>query len=153
MSLESWKKEFYPEEARDTFKTARESKIDVVEFDLVLVDSCLKKWKGLTKENLEKHECEILEGAVVSIGNALPKLRIDADSCSLCAAYFGTYPRTSKSCERCPLALVRGEVSCDDPRKDEAISPYQRFRSRNPSPEPMIFWLECARSFVERKRK
>lgn len=132
MSLETWKAEFYPKPAKDV--KAEDA-----------VAHSLQKWRGLRKENLEKHG---LERDVECLQDeSCCSFVVDADSCALCVHHL----TKQDSCASCPLAKARGGVACDDswngiskvlPEiKAEDVPPYQVFTLRG-DPEPMIYWLE-----------
>lgn len=119
MSLETWKAEFYPIEAR---------KVPVED----AVQHSLNKWRGLTKENLDKHELTLDEYSVL-IDDEDNEFGVDAYSCALCQKY--------RYCDGCPLANVLGR-SCDN-EDDGEHSPYGLFVEEG-NPLPMIAALERA---------
>ena len=151
MSLETWKAEFYPIEAD---KTTKEQAIE----------HSLRKWQGLTPENLKKHGVihERFAGVIdendfragkptYMYPEAVP---IDAGTCALCHHYHsepddGGYlddEEPDDYCGECPLKLTR-HATCDNARDDENTSPWSAFNSpyNAPSdPQPMIFWLQKA---------
>ena len=128
MSLKTWMAEFYPAPARDALKEQA-------------VEHSLRKWIGLRKENLERHG--IVDAEPYSIGT----MHIDASSCALCKHYWSL--NDEHACVMCPLAIVRGGVSCDCPTAEEGLSgPLSVWRSRC-DPEPMIAWLKKAKAWEE----
>jgi hypothetical protein len=88
MSLETWKAEFYPIEADKATNT-----------DLEATLHSLKKWEGLRKDNLDKHNLVKInefisnESIIDEKGNTL---KITSSSCSLCKKY-------DNDCNECPL--------------------------------------------------
>lgn len=100
MSLETWKAEFYPIEAKD------------VPIEQAIAHS-LKKWEGLTAENLEKHALIGAEGTTISDGTL--SLRIDSECCALCVHYLDN--EDEKQCPKCPLSLYNGG-RCDNMNED-----------------------------------
>ena len=122
MSLQTWKKEFYPIPAEQ-----------VLSADAVA--HSLRKWEGLKPKNLAKHDL-ISHGEVI-IDDDGNELGIDASSCALCNHYI------DDDCAECPLALVRGGVSCA--MRD---SPYHAFMESD-DPNPMIKWLKKAMTYEE----
>lgn len=126
MSLDTWKSEFYPIEA---------SKVPVEE----AVQHSLRKWRGLTKENLEKHGV-IKDEDSTKIMYGKGGMSIDAHSCALCEHYLDSY-QMDNACEGCPLVTVRG-VPCDDD-SESSVSPYHEFTGKG-NPLPMIAALEKA---------
>ena len=79
MSIESWKAEFYPIEAKD-----------VKGDDLERIDHALLKWSGVTEENLKKHE--------ITDRLTLPLCERD---CTLCRKYLVNCETVTGS--RCPI--------------------------------------------------
>lgn len=134
MSIKTWKAEFYPYSAH---LCTREN----------AAEHSLQKWRGLSKENLEKHGCVFVFGAVVDISYLknepmFPRhsLGIDSDSCGLCKIYYQYDSRDKKTtpeqaCDTCPLKLANGH-GCND-----LGSEWKLFWQDN-SPEAMIEALE-----------
>lgn len=120
MSLESWKKEFYPITANRT------NKKDAIEHSLL-------KWKGLTGKNLAKHNVKIKVGAVADDENML---YVDGDSCSLCYHYYNDTSSwvEGSRCEDCPLYKTLG-MDCEGEEQDNYEGgPYSVWRyTKNPS--------------------
>lgn len=83
MSIETWKKEFYPVSA-----TSRMSKKAAIEHSI-------KKWEGLLPENLKKHEVVINQYG--DIHDDEINFEICDGSCALCQKYWAEY------CAKCPL--------------------------------------------------
>lgn len=123
MSLETWKQEFYPINAREV------SKDDAIQHSLT-------KWRGLRPEALARHGVVMKGKSVAEAGNeerSLDAIFIDAHTCALCHHYEGAYGE----CLECPLFNHLGE-RCDE----YEASPYKRFSLYN-NPEPMIKALEA----------
>jgi len=136
MSLKTWKKEFYPVPASKVSgkKTA--------------IKHSLKKWQGLTEENLKKHgliftydfdDASIRETMVSS---NLPgcSFGINSKTCALCQLYYNNdgsdTDDKSDCCYKCPLYQSLGH-RCDG-RSDR---PYVVFLDSG-DPVPMIKALE-----------
>ena len=84
MSLESWRKEYYPVDAYKL--TSRD--------DAVLIEASLLKWIGLQKENLAEHGLKKQhQFGPFYIEN---KLMSGINDCSLCTKYL-------YHCDECPL--------------------------------------------------
>lgn len=137
MSLETWKAEFYPIPA-DKVK-----KKDTLEHSL-------RKWEGLRKENLEKHEMK-LSGARLTGQDGLGYLLIASESCALCVvagkeALGEMRPpcACASYCGKCPLYKL-DKTSCDFGEGN----PYKVF-SIEGNPEPMISLITRA---IEEKAK
>lgn len=110
--INGWIKEFYPVEASEVSKKN------------ALLHS-LRKWRGLTKENLSKH------------GLSSSPIPIDSGSCALCYYYI------NDECKKCPLYILRNGISCDELTEDETNSPYGYFLDEK-DPTLMIDLLEEA---------
>lgn len=96
MSLETWKAEFYPTEAKDC--PAEQA-----------ITHSLRKWEGLLSENLAKHE--LAGGGCTNISSGASSLRIDAESCALCVHHFMD-DNEADICPTCPLSEYNG-TRCD----------------------------------------
>jgi hypothetical protein len=122
MTLQTWKEEFYPIDAKYV------SKEDAVEHSL-------RKWIGLRAENLSKHGVNATYSRVYDGDGVCGEdemMYIDDESCALCVHYI------ENECSACPLFGLLGR-SCD--KGDEIISEYASF-VRFGNPEPMITALE-----------
>ena len=92
MSLQTWKKEFYPIEAGDTEK--RQS-----------VEHSLQKWNGVLPKNLKKHGLKRSNAKIFEdYGDAF---ELDMDSCSLCTWFYND---AASSCSECPLHKSTGKT-------------------------------------------
>jgi hypothetical protein len=124
MSIETWKKEFYPISADST----------QIKTDLQAINHSIKKWEGLRSENLERHGLKTsYESIMDSSSSEASDFRIDGNSCALCTKHY-------RKCRECPLHISRDSNDCDTGAEDEDMSPYLDFTD-NKDPEPMIFWL------------
>lgn len=125
MSLKTWKEEFYPIEAKDTIGM---SAID-------LIKHSLRKWEGLTKENLEKHKCHSLNSNIYDDYTGKP-FSVSSISCSLCEVYFDNEQLSAElRCLHCPLAITRKGIPCD-----KSVGPFIVW-IMNDDPSEMIEWL------------
>lgn len=153
MSLETWKAEFYPTPAEDTAKEDA-------------IAHSLRKWQGLTPENLKKHGvihepfAGVIDESDFSAGKPIymysEAVPIDSGTCALCHHHYNSGDEESwedddfdeeDSCGVCPLKEARGGVSCDCTRDDEQTSPWNSFShpgNTGSNPKPMIFWLQKA---------
>jgi len=138
MSIETWKQEFYAVEARVVGNDT----------DVVLLEHSIKKWEGLQLESLERHKLIAFHNGdvVLYIKNKGEQKRtnrffIDGASCALCAKYL--HVANEPSCVSCPLSKVRGNVECDEKRKEEKFSPFLAW-TEDAYPEPMLHWLRKA---------
>lgn len=120
MSLESWKREFYPVSA------------DFVEPANALAH-CLRKWIGLRPGNLAKHGLKKIADSIMiqELGDEERTFHVHGASCALCVHYF------ENGCAGCPLAYHLGRPCDDGP-----ASPYALFQ-RFDDPELMIRELEA----------
>lgn len=132
MSLETWKAEFYPQPACEV--SAEDA-----------VQHALTKWVGLRKDNLERHEVASFGGFIQDKSGRL-LFWIDDVTCSLCQLYR----YRGNECGHCPLAKVRGGVTCVEEIKGrEAKSPYMSWYGRDRDPELMIAALVAAKKYEE----
>ena len=122
MSLESWKAEFYPIEASD------------VRFTKEAIRHSLKKWQGLTKENLEKHG--VVKKGDDRLYDGIEKwpFHIDCFSCALCQLFNDE----NNECHECPLNRFLG-YSCDE--REEIYGPYSHWMDSG-DPQIMIDALQ-----------
>lgn len=136
MSLETWKKEFYPTPAQK-FPT-----------ELEAVEHSLRKWRGLTKENLEKHE---LYQRLYFIQDATgKKFCIDCTTCALCQQHFDAAENLA-DCDKCVLKHVNviygNHYSCDECISGSSDTIYGYF-TKYKDPQPMIDLLEKAKAYL-----
>lgn len=121
--IETWKAEFYPQEA---------SKVPIEN----AVAHSLQKWRGLTEENLTKHNLKHNSTSGFHIrrrGGAEPKVfTVDSGSCALCVYYYSD----KTNCRACPLVKHLGA------RCDESGQPFNTY-IKNGDPSPMIAALEA----------
>jgi hypothetical protein len=131
MSIKTWVEEFYPQSASS------------VDCELDAVKHSIKKWEGLRKEALNRHDV-MLSGNVVREVKGEANFHFDADNCSLCVI-------SCKICPKCPLAFVRGGIPCTTRTLDEirngSDAPWRTlYLERNP--EPMLEDLHKALLYV-----
>jgi hypothetical protein len=93
MSLESWKQEFYPKKAI-SFENIELTKENLIN----ALDHAIKKWEGITRENLQKHACFVSFSEVRSRCDVL-SVTIDSSTCSLCVMIRLLH----SNCSKCPL--------------------------------------------------
>lgn len=135
MSDATWEEEFYPIDASEWNGNAKDS----LHNQIGATKHSLQKWKGLRKENLEKHK---LEEAPISVSSS---------TCALCQL---ADIEDRGDCDTCPLFRCRGDVSCDNETENECHSPYRAYVDVSPSdPEPMIRELECTLEMLEKELK
>jgi hypothetical protein len=146
VSIETWKAEFMPRSANQATSTWLEA-----------VDHSLAKYKGFTKENLEKHD----------LGLGVIDMYTDSDSCACCRKADWMMSDGYTGCRRCPIGLLTvDELRPTDLRCVSAVSssmcpsrksPFYDFSRaiyralegyEYPDPQPMIALLERARQYV-----
>ena len=131
MSLATWKREFYRTPA------SRVSKKNALAHSI-------RKWEGLSKENLKRHECKFSYGF---IGDEINDFRIlGSELCALCHHYLKEF---QPYCASCPLALSRDGISCDLQTLKEKQSPYSSAHGDRPNVKPMLRALRKAEKFVQ----
>lgn len=131
MSLDSWKKEFYPIDADDV-------KIEDA------CDHSIKKWEGLRKENLAKHDVYVT-GCVIEDKTG-DYMLISSSSCALCRYFEHTGGK--HGCQKCPLYEALDFHRCDDKRSTDPYGEW--FDSRNP--ESMIKYLYEVKELYDKRR-
>lgn len=114
MSYETWRNEFYP---IDAISCPKEEALD----------HSIQKWKGLRKENLERHGVYRV-GKNVYESEGIVQLRISNVSCALCVNHQG--------CDGCPL-FNHLNRACDN------SGPYDIGFVIDNDIEPMIVALEA----------
>ena len=130
MSIETWKAEFYPVPADD----------ESLDTDVKRVEHSLRKWEGLTPENMAKHGASLdaFGGpVVVTSNNDGKRLRIDSSTCALCEEHLD-----APTCPTCPLAIYLGDM-CDG-----ADMPFRDFVSDH-NPHTMIDALKGTLAMLE----
>lgn len=133
MSIESWKKEFYPIEAADVPK------------DQAVAHS-LKKWQGLRDEAIARHGLSRTKygdlsetvkdyhvDAVEEKVNRPDFFIVNDDSCALCIHYL----KIQGDCFGCPVFEL-------DNQCEEEYSAFYLYCYKGGDPEPMIAVLEKA---------
>jgi len=135
MSLNSWKKEFYPTPA-----SKAKGKKNAIKHSLT-------KWIGLRKKNLQKHDLVFAyaDSPAIYENNELSSrhIKINSQTCALCVLYFNGRGQDSDlmtnkkgTCFKCPLFQSLGN-KCDG----KFDRPYVKFMD-SANPEPMIKALQ-----------
>lgn len=133
MSQATWEEEFYPIDASEWNGNAKDS----LHNQISATKHSLQKWKGLRKENLQKH---VIKEVPISV---------TAYTCALCQL---TDIDSEGGCDTCPLYRCRGGVRCDEETIDERHSPFHAYAAVFPSnPEPMILELERTIEMLEKE--
>lgn len=138
MSIESWKKEFYPVEASKVSKKN------------ALLHS-IQKWSGLTKKAVKLHKLTIIGGDLYAKDQY--SFSTTSSTCALCLYYYSR--EQIPYCGSCPLSLVRGSVPCDCYMSDidnTGRSPFHAFQV-NGNTRPMLKWLRRALKFEQATKK
>jgi len=149
MSVNSWKEEFFYNEVKDVTLKCLVERLDKNEADLLLIEYSLTKWKGLSRENLDKHNL-YSQGCKVQENPNFKPFTIATATCALCEVYY----YSKDSCNSCPLAQSRDGVPCDEQnlntisdKEIEDLSPYNAF-TVSKDEKPMVEALEKAKRFV-----
>ena len=128
MSLESWKKEFYPVKASECCS------------DTEAIEHGILKWTGYSRENLSKHNMSPSYETIIENDNPANTFSFTAFNCSLCLKY------SKNECEECPLFLI-GQ-GCLTLHHDHGISPYDTAIDRE-DPTDILEALKRALVYVE----
>ena len=99
MTLDAWKKEFYFVDACLT-----------IDNDIEATRASLKKWRGLTPENLDKHSLT-KDGIVLKGLDSLTQFRINCENCSLCIRTYDEEEDES-DCNLCPISRLPETADC-----------------------------------------
>lgn len=131
MSIKTWMAEFYPVTAEVAVRRGDDP-----------VTHSLRKWRGLTDDNLAKHNlvrvnCRIQPQTPGSFAVAFA---VDDTTCALCVAHLY---RDTGGCNGCPLYALRDSLPCDVPASRGGLSPYTHY-TLGGDPAPMIALLEQA---------
>lgn len=145
MTVETWMVEFFDVD------------VDGIEKNKVAaLEHSIKKWKGLTRENLNKHCVSIVnfeDRPELADGKTTQRFVINSRSCALCQLFMLDGGDAEANCTQCPLAQYRGGYPCDvcGPTqidgKEICPNPWKAFKERNP--QPMIDQLEQTLAFVK----
>lgn len=125
MSIETWKRQFYPVEAETAAKQGAKA---------ATIHS-IRKWEGLRPDVLEKHGVSA-DRSTLADDQGSPGFAINGETCALCVAFCVP----GAECVRCPLYKARDSTRCDKLMRYEARSPYGAWINYA-DPEPMIAWL------------
>lgn len=109
MSLESWKKEFYPVKA------------SIDHTDVEAIKHGILKWTGYRKENLGKHNLIKSGHTILEVDKwtGCRSFNFSSGTCSLCLKYY-----YENECVECPLFLIGS--GCLSYHHDDIISPYRK---------------------------
>lgn len=143
MSIKTWKLEFYPAPATVARYLGTNGIQGPVMHDPVdATRHCLRKWQGLTTENLRKHGLHIERAEIFKASDFYlekPLLRLSSDNCALCQMYMSKYVN---SCSQCPITKSRGGVPCDDE--------WGTFCMKD-DPQPMIALLQSTLEYLTKE--
>lgn len=130
MSLQSWKEVFYSTGAKE-FMTLKQTP----ENELKAVNHCIRKWEGLSEENLKRHNLylDLDDCSVLSCGGKV--ISIDFTSCALCKLH-------NNVCRNCVLYACGYGCNNDG-------SPYDLLKYKDP--QPMIDALNECKQELENK--
>lgn len=143
LSYKDWLAKYYPTPARD-FLSAENDTIS----QLAAARHSLIKWSGLSEATLSKHGLLKEDAWIITKQRdhgvlRVDVLRVDSDSCALCALVDGP-------CSECPGTIANNGKGCDD-RNDYAKSAYQSFVFDN-HVGPMQKWLRKTVKYLESKQ-
>lgn len=122
-SIHTWKKEFYPRNARK-IKNVNDA-----------LDSAILKYSGLEPKILAWHHLTLVHGKLLDDAGRI--FEFDSRTCALCRIF--KYGCESKDETPCPMTKVTG-YACDD----QEYGAYQRF-IKSDDPTDMLILLEKAK--------
>lgn len=128
MTIESWKKEFYPVEAKDCPRCPAAE-----------LDHSILKWEGLKNESLEKHGLYLQWRHLYDKHTEDEVFFLSGVSCALCHRYL------TSDCQECPITKARGKACQGTMAGDPA--PWGALLQRE-DPEPMLMWLRKAKEML-----
>jgi hypothetical protein len=133
MSLQTWIDEFYPKNAAEVSLLSDEE----------MLNHALKKWSGLTRDNLEKHDVFKDGGRIADLLIVGKYFYISVETCALCEAYLNDhdYYDDNGRCKQCPLSKYRDGFPCDIAKFSETYSPYTTWKKTG-DPTDMINLLK-----------
>ena len=129
MTIQSWLDECMPVKAQKCTANV-----------LVALQHASKKWHGLTREMLKKHDLTVSNGCLKDKNDA--KFNVSAFSCSLCLIYVNC-PDQEYLMGFCPLKIIRSGKPCDKKARGELDSPWHTWVKYG-NPEPMINLIDAA---------
>ena len=141
MSIKTWKKEFYPVDAK-TFKGEDQNNKEKV---IACVEHSIQKWEGLSQVNLNKHYITVDRGNLIDSEGS--HFEISGESCSLCQM-FTVMVDDEHQCASCPLYQIRGSMACDTRKVNEYTSPWREYKVNNKE-SVMISWLKRTLRMVQ----
>jgi len=133
MSLQSWKKEFYPVSA------SRVADKDALAHSL-------RKWQGLTRAALRKHKISRF-GYTIGEEELNEYFPIDSSTCALCEAFYEELPGEA-SCGSCPLVGLSEQEEGDSGCTKEYLAWFANHRLA-----PMLALLRKAMRAQAKKDK
>lgn len=146
MPIKTWMEEFYPVTAQEAVETAAlTSNNDKRKFDLLLVDHSIKKWEGLTRDNLNRHNCfqdKLYPHIIIAPADGTT-FSINTESCALCERYYEDPDGERSECYNCPLNEYLGHP-CFGYQNN---TPYSQFTTYG-NPFPMIEALKGTKQML-----
>jgi hypothetical protein len=133
MSLESWKKEFYPVSA-DSPKAQKS--------DVARLKHSILKWRGLQKSNLKRHGVVKNWKYICTPSGGDPRVSVNAGTCALCVEHVNLDASDDDACKTCPIAQVYGR-SCFEAYTDWIAAD---------DPKPMLTLLRRTLKAIEAKK-
>lgn len=110
MTMESWKAEFYTEDAADFTEKSDEE----------CLKHCIKKWTGALPENTQRHEVTYHEYEIKPLSEDIRRFSFTGISCALCQKYSDSSPDvddldcfSDNEDEYCPIVKIT-EDTCND---------------------------------------
>lgn len=138
MSLETWKKEFYP-----VIATAV-SKKDALSHSL-------KKWQGLAEENLVKHAVIHTQGILSNEEHIGFELEINGVSCALCTHYLEV--ENTDNCCFCPIKIELGHTCNTEYDEEDHLVVDLYAEALNGKIKPMLDILTLCKQKEDAERK
>lgn len=107
MSIDTWIAEFYPVSAVEAAKGN----------DMELTEHALRKWTGLTKENLDRHGINTPKSGditeMVGVNDITKTFSVAGSNCAMCIKHSTHGYESMIKCAQCPIVKATG-VKCTD---------------------------------------
>ncbi len=105
MSIKSWKAKFYPEEAVAVALRGN---------DIECIEHSIRKWNGVSPENLQKHNVCIRGYRIEAKDVSWPYLPMVSETCALChlTDIRHNEEQDDDECSQCPIVKATG-TKCD----------------------------------------
>ncbi len=139
MSIESWKREFYSIKAKEFAANHTQEEC---------LDHCIKKWEGLSKENVERHWLKI-DGRKI-VDESGEDFHPVASNCSLCVK--SSISEEDACCNKCIIKQTMGQTCSEKNRiGSDSLDPWRSW-TKQENPKLMQELLAETKRKLEEKK-